>query len=314
MLEPRRTSARKLRRAIVTGYALFPSIVLGCNGLVGLRDIEESAPSSQAGGPEASAEGAFGVDPPGPTTPGPDGAADGPSDADPSSDAASTDADVGGDAGDGGCTVIPGLIGWWRGEDNANDAVGGRHGSWTGGAATYAPGKSGKAFAVNTATGGGYVSVPHDATLAVTVPFTISVWVNAEEQSFRAVDKLTNGVNDGYLLDLNGVGGSRFPRLIAGEAYVQSPTSVSANAWHHLVAVGESTTSKRLYVDGVEAIHFTPERNGPFAPDVTLRFGASSDGQNRYRGLVDEVAIFNRALTPAEVATIYARDSESLCR
>src|SRR5262249_48172926 len=49
--------------------------------------------------------------------------------------------------GDGGITSLaaPGLVSWWRGEGNANDAQGGNNGALVGGV-SYAPGKVGQAF------------------------------------------------------------------------------------------------------------------------------------------------------------------------
>ena len=45
-----------------------------------------------------------------------------------------------------------------------------------------------------------------------------------------------------------------------------------------------------------------------------LRIGAQLSGHWRFEGLIDEVAVFRRALTPAEVAALYAlgRDGRSL--
>lgn len=50
------------------------------------------------------------------------------------------------------------------------------------------------------------------------------------------------------------------------------------------------------------------------SPTVPLRFGADSDGTSRFAGFVDEVALFERALTASEVASIFAQGGDSLCR
>src|SRR5262245_54966962 len=55
------------------------------------------------------------------------------------------------------CTPLPpGLVGWWPGNGNANDVVGGHHGTLVGDA-TFAPGPCGQVFDLR---GSGYVSVP----------------------------------------------------------------------------------------------------------------------------------------------------------
>jgi hypothetical protein len=81
--------------------------------------------------------------------------------------------------------------------------------------------------------------------------------------------------------------------------------------WTHLAASFDGTNT-RLYVNGVEvgALHGLDALvYDPAAVPVTigsdLDFNASA---SRFNGLVDEVAIYNRALTANEVADIYNAD------
>lgn len=228
---------------------------------------------------------------------------------------ASTDAggdDAAADAGhDAGCTVIPGLVAWWRGENDANDELGNSNGTWSGGSA-YVAGASGQAFSLNQG-GGSFVTIPDAPGLELQVPFSISAWVNlpVANASLRMVDKLTNGVNDGYLLD---VANNSQPRFIGGPSYMQSPGSLTPNTWHHVAAVFESLTSRWIYVDGAPSVQMTAAvATGPSKPAVPLHFGANTDGTATYPGALDEVALYNRALTAAEVKSIYDRGSLSLC-
>ncbi len=63
----------------------------------------------------------------------------------------------------GGTCVAPpgGMVGWWRGEDNANDQLGLNNGILQNGA-TFAPGEVGAAFVTS---GSAVVSVPNSPTL-----------------------------------------------------------------------------------------------------------------------------------------------------
>jgi hypothetical protein len=45
----------------------------------------------------------------------------------------------------------------------------------------------------------------------------------------------------------------------------------------------------------------------------TLRIGADSDGLNRFTGLIDEVEIFNLALTADEISAIYNAETAGKC-
>lgn len=105
-------------------------------------------------------------------------------------------------------------------------------------------------------------------------------------------------------------GGSKKGKLYAAaagrDAFSDMP--VADNAWHHaaLIRDGEST---RLYVDGIRQQQSLPCRgdSGGGAPELTLGMPASRSGaaaKNKdaaFSGLLDEILLFNRALTDAEL-------------
>jgi hypothetical protein len=72
--------------------------------------------------------------------------------------------------------AVPGMVGWWQAENNANDSVGGNNGTLQGGV-QYGPGVSGKGFQLDGVNG--YVSIPHSDSLNFgTADFTVGFWVN----------------------------------------------------------------------------------------------------------------------------------------
>jgi hypothetical protein len=81
-------------------------------------------------------------------------------------------------------------------------------------------------------------------------------------------------------------------------------------AWHHLAGTYDGVTV-RLYVDGVEQGTGTPATsaiNYALADNNTFRIGGyrSSCVDFLFTGDIDEVQIFNRALTAQEIAAIYS--------
>lgn len=95
-------------------------------------------------------------------------------------------------------------------------------------------------------------------------------------------------------------------------------TGSLANTWRHVVAVftNGSVTANQLWIDGVQQT--LSQRNGsPSAAQAvvaaTLRLGAegASTG-DRFSGRLDQVRVYNGAVTPAEVATLYA-ETPSTC-
>jgi hypothetical protein len=78
-------------------------------------------------------------------------------------------------------------------------------------------------------------------------------------------------------------------------------STVTNDEWHHIVAVrDESTNENRIYVDGVKENWVTYDYQGDFKGDGELDIG-HLDFVYRYQGIVDEVAIYDRALTDAEI-------------
>src|SRR5262249_48654354 len=73
------------------------------------------------------------------------------------------------------CTPPPfGLVGWWRAEGDALDAIGTNHGTLQGGA-IFAAGKVGQAFSLNGT--GSFVQFPNAARLNVAGAITIEAWI-----------------------------------------------------------------------------------------------------------------------------------------
>jgi hypothetical protein len=90
---------------------------------------------------------------------------------------------------------------------------------------------------------------------------------------------------------------------------------VSDGALHHMVAITEHQVSTRLWVDGmlVSTSDATPPvivNNGngaqPFPDNPPLLIGENPQTGNRtWNGLIDDVAIWNRPLTEAEISTLW---------
>jgi hypothetical protein len=80
--------------------------------------------------------------------------------------------------------------------------------------------------------------------------------------------------------------------------------------WHHALAVfdDDSATNTTIYVDGTEAktaIAGTIASINDLSNAVSLAFGAESDGGNSFDGKIDNVKIYNYALTPAQAKRAY---------
>ena len=88
--------------------------------------------------------------------------------------------------------------------------------------------------------------------------------------------------------------------LISGNL---APT-IELNAWQHVVLVRNAATGQiRGYKNGAAALTSTYS----FAPGTTYNVGIGRNpgGNQHFKGLIDEVRIYDRALTDSEVLSLF---------
>jgi len=111
-----------------------------------------------------------------------------------------------------------------------------------------------------------------------------------------------------------GIGGTHMPHL-AGRLFLFNGneqnqvlggrTTLALRAWHHVVLVREKERV-RVHLDGKPE----PEIEGVFEHTIpqgenTLFMGGRSDGLFNFEGKLDEIAVYSRALSTAEISTHY---------
>lgn len=204
------------------------------------------------------------------------------------------------------CVAPPaGMVAWWPGDGNAHDISGANAAALVGGAA-YAAGRVDQAFSLNGSTA--WVEAPDAAALRFTGAFTIDAWIYPNATGGRVVDKITAGSGDGYLLDTWG-GVIRF--LFDGQT-LSGATTIPTGAWSHVAGVYDGA-EMRVYLngtlDGTRATTAAVPTNA-----LPLRIGAASDGGSLFWGLIDEVELFGRSLSQAEIQAIVAAGSAGKCK
>lgn len=209
----------------------------------------------------------------------------------------------------------PGLLAVWRGETDANDLIGGHHGTFQVGENVTAPrltadGKVGGAFDFD---GQMHVRVPDSAALKPT-QLTIELWVFPTVQSATPqvmIARASTMNRNAWGLDLTS-GEFRFwSNMVPGTDIAETSFAIPLNTWTHLAASFDGTT-KRLYVNGFEVISKGVLTALVYEP-ATLPVIIGADLRNNivrsfFRGRIDEVSIYNRALTADEIYTIYNAD------
>lgn len=91
------------------------------------------------------------------------------------------------------------------------------------------------------------------------------------------------------------------------------PANALANTWVHVVGifVNGATTTTQLYIDG-ESQSMSDLLDTPQSDQVSTEMlvAALPSWPSYYTGEMDELAVWNAALSPGEVATIYAAQAQ----
>ncbi len=197
---------------------------------------------------------------------------------------------------------IDGLVALWSAEGNANDSVGNRHGQLQN-QADYAPGKVGQAFAFHS---------PDDGMTASAMDFpigtsdrTLDCWIYLDAFSPGILGFIA-GYGDagaGRLYCLGVATDHRIAFTQWGEA-VFGPTLVPGR-WYNIAVTSVGTDSIKLYVDGTQVA--SGSMNFATPPEGRFWIGKyNTPGEERqFIGKIDEVAVYNRALTDDEIKAIY---------
>lgn len=202
------------------------------------------------------------------------------------------------------CTPPPaGLISWWRAQGNALDELGGNPGTLLN-QATYAPGRSGPAFVFD---GSGDVVTLGNSTNLQVQDLTVEGWVKRASASTVSFGSGNTGVlfgygDGGYSFWIGGSGALYLGKL--GTIAVSSSAAITDTDFHH-VAVTKSGVTLTFYVDGVPTAG--PDFNQTFQFLTSVAIGARPDNNNdnSFYGKIDELAVYNRGLSGAEIQAIY---------
>lgn len=204
------------------------------------------------------------------------------------------------------CVPLDGEVGRWQAEGNAQDCVGANHGTLLNGAG-FGTGQSGQAFTVDGVDD--YISVPDAPALDFTNSLTLAAWVSPDNPAngdLQTVLSKPNPSSTGYRIGLSPDGSLNLGMNNNDgiNCELNSTAVLPAGRWTHIAATWDASET-RLYVDGrlvsSGSCSFTLA-NSPEPFQIGREFGLS--GQRYFGGAIDEVRVFNRALTGVEVAQL----------
>jgi uncharacterized repeat protein (TIGR01451 family) len=209
----------------------------------------------------------------------------------------------------------PDLVSWWPGDGNANDIGDGNDGTPQNGA-TFAPGMVGQAFSFDGVDD--VVVVPDSPNLNFNPasPITVDLWAFRTGTSpvMHLVGKRSGCAgglfNYQMALNTNSGQGLQFGSGFGPGNEVATGIDLPLNTWTHLVGTFDGSLFQ-FYING----QLVATSAGTLGPTTTAPFVIGGSGDcARFAGLIDEVEIYNRALSSSEIQAIYNAGSAGKCK
>lgn len=206
--------------------------------------------------------------------------------------------------------ALSGTAAWWPGEEGAAEVIVGNSGALMNGV-SFDAGQVGRALSFDGVDD--FMQVGDQSVLRP-AQITLEVWVrpaSATPPGDRVIlAKTTNPAapTDGYgLIQRSGGSTVRFwinrpSAVLLTSDFVDAPLTVGV--WNHVVATYDGAVLK-LFVNGAQVaskLFIIPINHS----DKSLVFGGSSAGGTAWNGALDEIMIYNRALSAAEASARYA--------
>ncbi len=170
----------------------------------------------------------------------------------------------------------------------------------TSGSPTWVAGKIGTALSFN-----GSSQYAYSSDYDIPGSLTVEAWVypTSAGATSSVVSKNTNTTDNQALLGLTS-GNATFSVNVGGSPVGVTGSAVAQNTWTHLVGVYDGS-NVQLYVNG-SAAGSSPASGVTTTNNLVWTIGKTAGAASGYfTGRIDEVKIFSRALSPAEVSAEY---------
>jgi hypothetical protein len=152
---------------------------------------------------------------------------------------------------------------------------------------------------------GDYVNVNESSSLELSTAMTVSFWVNASD--VPGVDQRIVSKNYDWDVKLNG--SRHLPQFSSGSSYAALNYSLPMGAWQH-VTFTFSSGAVIGYINGAPVAMLVNTFTSAYllpSSKSGLFIGTDVGKSSFAKGLIDDVRIYNRAMTAAEVSALYSQ-------
>jgi Tfp pilus assembly protein PilE len=208
----------------------------------------------------------------------------------------------------GNSDITDGLVAWWKLNGNANNSIGAPNGVIAN--ATSVANQAGQANMAYAFNGGNAV-IDTGSTFGIGFTnATISLWVNNPSASnhglFAHIGYLGFGIGMGNTQTDNN--GSKIIMLFNGIRWIPTAATITTG-WHHVVMTLDGSGTPMAYLDGVATgapgAYAGANSNTP-ASSIFSIGTLSGYPVHSFNGTIDDVRLYNRALSLSEVLALYS--------
>ena len=219
-------------------------------------------------------------------------------------------------------SINTGLQGFWPLSDGASTAVdlsGNANDGTVGSTVTWPATNKGVSANSDGANVTGGIDLGNPTALQITGGLTISAWIRSDNATPASNEYIVSKYDASasqraYGLVLLTTGNVRMTYQSAGTPYdnaedVDSTGTLSSNVWHHVVGTFEPSTAGKIYIDGSldtsNTVSVPASIFGSTADVYISGIDGASPPSNCVDGDIQNVRIYNRALSAAEISRLY---------
>lgn len=159
-----------------------------------------------------------------------------------------------------------------------------------------------------------------DSNLSIVDGITIEAWVKISPGDLNSALGLPDEISDTHHMIVSKIGGATWylsisrksvffsPWLNGKQTYLAGKKTISANEWYHIACSWDAGTGEyRTYLDGQIDVNMVYKGVLGKSKQNLLIGAYAKKGGFFLKGIIDEIAIYNRALTTQEIATNYKK-------
>ena len=195
------------------------------------------------------------------------------------------------------------FVGYWMFENNVADSSGNGNDGTIIGNPKFVAGQIGNK-ALEFITSQDFVKIPASPDFSIT-SFTLAAWVNIPQpipSGWRNIIEHNRWGNNWFGLWKSANGNKfHFRWTNNGNATSDFSSTISPDNWYHVAATYDATQRKaKLYLNG-NLDKIIQNADVPEPTDAELRIGINLDNSEDFKGIIDDVRVYNRVLDDTEI-------------